>query len=150
LDAAAEGLPFEVLVAGETAGGASANPSAVQVLGHLCAGELATLRRRAAVFAAPARYEPFGLASLEAARDGCALVLGDIPSLREVWGSAATYVDPGDPAHLRAVLYALLEDPDATRRAGARACRRAARYSVRAMAAEHLSLYRQLARVEVA
>ncbi len=31
----------------------------------------------------PARYEPFGLSVLEAALSGCALVLGDIPSLRE-------------------------------------------------------------------
>jgi glycogen(starch) synthase len=101
------------------------------------------------VFAAPARYEPFGLAALEAARDVCALVLGDIPSLREVWGAAATYVDPGDPAALRAALRALLEDPAAARAAGARARRHAAQYSVAAMAAAHLSLYSQLARVGV-
>jgi glycogen(starch) synthase len=44
----------------------------------------------------PARYEPFGLSVLEAALSGCALVLGDIASLREVWGGAACYVRPGD------------------------------------------------------
>ena len=43
----------------------------------------------AAIFARPARYEPFGLAILEAAQAGCALVLGDIPSLRELWADAA-------------------------------------------------------------
>ena len=36
---------------------------------------------QAAIFVAPARYEPFGLAALEAALAGCALVLGDIPTL---------------------------------------------------------------------
>jgi len=36
-------------------------------------------------------YEPFGLAPLEAALSRCAIVANDIPSLREVWGSAAMY-----------------------------------------------------------
>ena len=34
--------------------------------------------------------------ALEAALCGCALVLGDIPSLREVWGDAALFVAPDD------------------------------------------------------
>lgn len=49
---------------------------------------------RAGIFAHPALYEPFGLAVLEAARSGCCLVLADIPSLRELWGGAAMFVDP--------------------------------------------------------
>ena len=36
---------------------------------------------RAGIYALPAVYEPFGLSVLEAALSGCALVLGDIPSL---------------------------------------------------------------------
>ena len=36
-------------------------------------------------------YEPFGLAPLEAALCGCAVVANDIGSLREVWGEAAIY-----------------------------------------------------------
>jgi glycosyltransferase involved in cell wall biosynthesis len=122
----------------------------VHVLGHLPAHELAAVRRRAAVFAAPARYEPFGLAVLEAARDGCALVLGDIASLREVWAGAATYVDPDDPGALRGALRELLDDPALARAAGARAQRRAARYTVEAMTAAHLALYRRLVPAGVA
>ena len=49
---------------------------------------------RAAIYALPAHYEPFGLSILEAAMSGCALVLGDIPSLREIWGDAAVFVHP--------------------------------------------------------
>ena len=55
---------------------------------------------RASIFALPARYEPFGLSTLEAALRGCALVLGDIPSLREIWGDAALYARPDDEAGL--------------------------------------------------
>jgi glycogen synthase len=51
---------------------------------------------RASIYALPARYEPFGLSALEAALSGCALILGDIPSLREVWLEAAPYVSPDD------------------------------------------------------
>jgi glycogen(starch) synthase len=152
LDAAARGLGHDVLVAGALVdeGGAVATASAVHVLGHLPAHELAAVRRRAAVFAAPARYEPFGLAVLEAARDGCALVLGDIASLREVWAGAATYVDPDDPGALRGALRELLDDPALARAAGARAQRRAARYTVEAMTAAHLALYRRLVPAGVA
>ena len=41
-----------------------------------------------------ARYEPFGLAVLEAAQAGCALVLSDIPTFRELWDGAAMFVPP--------------------------------------------------------
>jgi glycosyltransferase involved in cell wall biosynthesis len=91
----------------------------------------------AAVFCAPARYEPFGLGPLEAALAGCALVLGDIPSLREVWGDAALYVDPDDDEALAAALQrALRERRDASARA--------ARYSAPRMAARYVDAYRGL------
>lgn len=146
LDAAAEGLGHDVLVAGalEGADGTVVHPRAARALGPLPPRVLAGVRRRAAVFAAPARYEPFGLATLEAARDGCALVLGDIPSLREVWGDTATYVDPADPDALRAALRSLLDDLGVARAAGRRAQAHAARYTCGAMGAAYSSLYRRL------
>ena len=48
------------------------------------------------VFVSAARYEPFGLAVLEAALAGCPLVLADIPTFRELWEEVALFVDPGD------------------------------------------------------
>ena len=98
----------------------------------------------AAIFALPARYEPFGLAPLEAALSGCALVLGDLPTLREVWGDAACYVRPDDLDGLRATLLELIRDPDHRRRMAARAGRRARRFTARRMAANYLALYREL------
>jgi glycosyltransferase involved in cell wall biosynthesis len=102
---------------------------------------------RAAVFAEPARYEPFGLAALEAALCGCALVLGDIPSLREVWGDAAEFVSPDDPEELAAAVNALLDDPA---RAAHAARARAARYTSGAMAGAYLHAYRALTHTAVA
>jgi glycosyltransferase involved in cell wall biosynthesis len=49
---------------------------------------------RAALYVHPARYEPFGLSVLEAALSGCALVLADLPSLRETWDNAALFAPP--------------------------------------------------------
>jgi glycogen(starch) synthase len=140
LDEAATRLGAPVLLAGDTGGRV---PRHARALGPLEPAALAALYARAAVFAAPARYEPFGLAILEAARAGCSLVLGDIPSLRELWEGAARFVDPGDPDDLCA---ALAEALDAPRPAAAHA----ARYGVEAMAAAHRDLYQQLAETRVA
>jgi glycogen(starch) synthase len=74
----------------------TSRPAHVRMLGKLSEPELAQVLARAAIFALPARYEPFGLLPLEAALSGCALVLGEIPSLREVWGDAADFVPPED------------------------------------------------------
>jgi glycogen(starch) synthase len=140
LDEAAASLDAPVLLAGETGG---RSPRHAWPLGPLGPGELAALRARAAVFAAPARYEPFGLAILEAARAGCSLVLGDIPSLRELWDGAARFVDPDDPEALRAALAKALAAPRP-------ATERAARYSVEAMANAHRAIYDELVEARVA
>ncbi|MBV9818399.1 MAG: glycosyltransferase family 4 protein [Solirubrobacterales bacterium] len=143
-DVATRMPPGTVRVAGD-AGDRRADAHLTR-LGMLDAEELAAERRRAAVFAAPARYEPFGLSILEAARDRCALVLGDIPSLREVWDDAATYVAPGDAATAAAVLARLLADPAQTARLGERAQRRSRRYGSGRMADRYRELYELVAR----
>jgi glycosyltransferase involved in cell wall biosynthesis len=107
----------------------------------------ATLRRwygRAALFVHPAVYEPFGLAPLEAALAGCALVLGDIPTLREVWGDAAVYVPPRDPAAIASAVNALSGDGAALATRARAARRRARRYPARRMAAAYVEAYRSL------
>ena len=69
-------------------------PPGLELLGRLGSGEMREAMGRAALYAHPALYEPFGLAPLEAALQGCALVLSDIPSLRELWEGAAVFVRP--------------------------------------------------------
>jgi glycosyltransferase involved in cell wall biosynthesis len=132
LDAAAEGLAWPVVVAGDMGSARAAHARAV---GRLAPEDLAALRARAAIFCSPARYEPFGLAILEAARDRCALVLGDIPSLRELWDGAALFVDPDDP---RPALEALIADAAERERLAAAAQERSLRYDVPAVAYREL------------
>jgi glycosyltransferase involved in cell wall biosynthesis len=149
LSRAAARLSRPVLVAGDSksgTGGQSGHGAggAPRLLGRLSAEQLAPLRRRAAVFAAPARYEPFGLGILEAARDRCALVLGDIPSLRELWDGAAWFVEPDDDAELARALEHLLSDRHGAFRRGELAQLHARRYSVQEMTRSYEALYGDL------
>lgn len=98
LESAAPGFGWPIFVAGEERhpDGGSVHLDGVHHLGYLPEEELARWMGRASIFVHPALYEPFGLAPLEAALAGCCLVLGDLPTLREVWDGAALFVPPGD------------------------------------------------------
>jgi glycosyltransferase involved in cell wall biosynthesis len=145
LAAAARRSPWPVLIAGDAAGaGAAVAPGGAQLLGEVAPHELQRLMLRAAIFAHPARYEPFGLAVLEAAQAGCALVLGDIPSLREIWGDSALYVPVHDPDALAACLGELAGDTGRVRALGRQARERSRRYGADAMALRYAGLYRHL------
>jgi glycosyltransferase involved in cell wall biosynthesis len=123
--------------------GARAAHGRIVPLGRLDAGALAAKLVEAPVFVSLARYEPFGLGVLEAAQAGCALVLSDIPTFRELWQGAATFVGVDDAAGAAAALDDLLDDPEACARLGSTARARAARFSVDAMAERTLAVYRQ-------
>lgn len=146
LAAVAPHVNAPVLLAGECQGphGNCATIMGVRVLGHLDPEALASLYARAAIYALPARYEPFGLTALEAALSGCALVLGDIPSLREVWSSAALYVAPDDHTALREVLNELLANELLRAAMAGRALRRARRLIPARSARRYLEIYRRV------
>jgi glycogen synthase len=143
LDRVAPRLDWPVLLAGAAAPGWA--PAHARSLGRLDSASLGAVLARAAVYAAPARYEPFGLGPLEAGLAGCALVLGDVASLREVWEDAALYVDPGDDDSLAAALQLLIAEPVLREELGAAALDRARTYTPERMAAGYLDLYRRLA-----
>lgn len=88
---------------------------------------------KALIYASPALYEPFGLGVLEAAQAGCALVLSDIPSFRELWDGAAVFAPARDPAAFAAAFDRLGGDPALAERLGKAAARRAGAYSAKAM-----------------
>ena len=113
----------------------------VTALGWLAPADLAREMDRAAVFVAPALYEPFGLGPLEAASRGCALVVSDIPSLREIWGDAALFVPPADADAIARALGGLLEDDLFRARMASHARERAARFTAAAMARGTLAAY---------
>lgn len=146
LERIAADLPWPVYVAGDETSpeGRSVRARQTKPLGRLQELELAGWFARASIYALPARYEPFGLSALEAAMAGCALVLGDIPSLREVWGDAALFAAPDDPGELRSALLSLIHDPARRRQLAERAIQRAARYTPQVMAQAYVDAYQSL------
>jgi glycogen synthase len=141
-------LEWSVYVAGENrhpGGQSAADPeAALHCLGKLSRPELADWYGRASIYVLPARYEPFGQSILEAALSGCALVLGDIPSLRELWSDAALFVPADDPDELTFTLQHLIANSTERKLLAARAASRARRYSVDSMCESYLELYRSL------
>ncbi len=147
LDRVAPSLPWPVAVAGDECDerGQRTPCTGCIGLGVLSPRGLAEWMTRSSIYVLPARYEPFGLSILEAALSRCALVIGDIPSLREIWNDAATFVDPNDPAALQVELSRLMQDKSALSDAQERAYRRAQEYGdPMFFAGRYASLYSNL------
>ncbi len=139
-------LPWPVCVAGDTAhpGGEDCRLDGVRLTGCLPPREIAEWMSRASIYALPARYEPFGLSILEAGLSGCALVLGDIDSLREVWGDAALFVPPDDRDALLVAISRLIADDALRSELAARALACARTYTIERIALGYLDAYRTL------
>lgn len=151
LDRAATSVPWPVALAGPTNG---PNDQRIgfrnaEILGPMPHADILALMRRAAIFAAPSRYEPFGLAVAEAAVCGAALVLSDIPTFRELWDGAALFVPPDDVASWAEALAGLASDPVLRRRLSAEARRRAGRFTPERQAAALCDLYSSMTKAAV-
>jgi glycogen synthase len=146
VDEASEHAPWVAYVIGDPQGpdGQVFTSRAIRALGARPSQEVQKWMHRASVFVHPALYEPFGLVVLEAATAGCALVLADIPTLRELWNGAAEFFDPRNGQDLRVTLARLLADPRRQRELAAAARARANEYRIESVAAEYLEAYRAL------
>lgn len=128
------GIPNEALI--DNSGCVFLGPLARQALLHRM--------RQAAIYVCPSLYEPFGLAVLEAAASNCALLLADIPTLRELWEDAALFVDPRDPEQIAGELNRVCGDDALRARLQSAARERSRRYSTGAMIAGYRRLYETL------
>lgn len=147
--------PFPLLVAGETeqelasilpAGSTRRQPDAsAEHLGRRTAEQLRDLYARTAIYVSTSKYEPFGLSPLEAALSGCALVLSDLPTSREIWDDAALFYTAGDARELERTLRWLADRPEEREALSARALARArSRYDAGSMVQHFESLYASL------
>jgi glycogen synthase len=126
--------------------GESFVPARLRCHGRVTPDRVHAAMRGASVYVAPSLYEPFGLSPLEAAANGCALLLSDIGSFRELWDGAADFFPPGDAAALAAAIGGLSGDSARLSGRAAAARRRALdRYSLRAFGDAYLSLYQEMA-----
>jgi len=114
----------------------------VALKGPQTEAQLRILYSRAAIYAATARYEPFGLAPLEAALSRCAILANDIPSYREIWGDSAIYFRANCAESLAETIRRLDADRELCRVHAMRAYQRAReRFTAKIMTDEYLRLY---------
>ncbi len=142
-------LPWPVYVAGDIKPPQQQTPNhnfarQCRSLGSLSESELRQWFAAASIYALPALYEPFGYTPLEAALSGCALVLGHIDSLREIWRDAAVFVDPNDSAALKSELLDLTKDEERRRDLSERARERALEFTSARMGENYLEAYAEL------
>lgn len=147
LDEAASRLDVPVEAVGPLSGpnGTSVSFDHLVTPGELRPDKIAERLAARPIFASPALYEPFGLSVLEAAQSGCALVLSDIPTFRELWRDCAIFVPPEDPAGFKHMIEQLLADRERRSKLGFAARARALRYTPEAMASRMAKLYAELA-----
>jgi len=136
--------PIPIAIAGEMREACRADWTGVRWMGQLAEGEMIELLRSSSIYLCLSRYEPFGLAALEAALCGCAVVSRDIAPLREVWADSAIYFR--DARQLCSILHMLKEDPAVLVRARISAQRRAQLFSRDRMVDGYLALFGQTLR----
>jgi glycogen synthase len=137
--------PMPLYVAGEVQHeGATAvsQRGRVSYLGRLREDELLDFFRQSAIYICTSRYEPFGLAPLEAALCGCVVLARNIPSLHEVWQEGALYFD--DPPALSQLLHNLAGDPAALQAARYRSGYRARAFSSERMVASYCEQFSRI------
>lgn len=117
----------------------------VALKGPQSESQLRLLYSRASMYAGTSRYEPSGMTILEAALSRCALVLNDIPSLRELWGQAAVYFRTNDASSLAEAVRILSGDINMRRNFANRAFQRAREcYNAHRMTDNYIQLYRSV------
>ena len=87
-------------------------PANVTLMGAKSQVELRKMYAEAAIYAATSRYEPFGLAPLEAALSRCALVLNGNPVFHELWDDAGIFFNKDDAEDCAKRIAELRRDPD--------------------------------------
>jgi glycogen(starch) synthase len=148
LDDAAGRLDTPIHAAGSLAApdGQAVRFAHLRTLGRLSDARVNEWLATQPIFVSLSRYEPFGLAVLEAARAGCALVLSDIPTFRELWSGVARFVPADNAAAAAAALQALLQQPSVRQRLGEAAARRGAHLTINRMTRRMMTVYGTVSR----
>ena len=146
LDRAARLIQAPFQAAGPLQGpnGAAASFEHLQLVGNLSSRRMAALLAARPVYATAALYEPFGLSVLEAAFAGCALLLSDIPTHRELWRDAALFVPADDEHGFAEAANRLIAERGEREALGRAARQRAQLYTPAAMAERMAGLYRNV------
>lgn len=117
------------------------------ICGEQDEAQLRALYSISSIYAATSRYEPFGLAPVEAALAKCALIANDVPLFHELWEGSALYFRRNDPDGLANAIATLAENPPLRRLYAQQAydCARS-RFNSHRMIDEYEDLYKTLVR----
>ena len=143
----APAIEWPIRIAGQFARNSTvATPLAsnCELLGEISHATVLGEMERASIFVSPALYEPFGLSVLEAASAGCALLLSDIPTFRELWDGAAVFFNPHAPDEIRRCLRSLCDDEMQRMRLQRAAAKRSLDYPLSKTVRAYRSVYGSL------
>jgi glycogen synthase len=144
LNKVAQRCSWRIHLAGSAQGTESSTFDRLTLAGELGRRQMAKALGSASILVHPSLYEPFGLSVLEAAKSGCALVLSDIASLRELWHNAALFANPHDPDDWTNKINCLIADKSLRRGYARRALARAAHCSIENGSSAYADLYLEL------
>jgi glycosyltransferase involved in cell wall biosynthesis len=143
LDRVAARMAIPFYAAGAVTGphGETAELDNLHALGQLDSAAMARQFAARPVFVSAATFEPFGLAVLEAAGAGCALILSDIPTFRELWNGIAIFVPPDDESAYTDAIDMVIGNPALRQRMGEAARERAIHFTPTRTAEAMLRIY---------
>ncbi|HEX3019500.1 MAG TPA: glycosyltransferase family 4 protein [Chitinispirillaceae bacterium] len=141
-------IPWPVYIAGDCADRKIYSEN-VNFLGWVASDSLMSWMSRAAIYVSPAKYEPFGLSILEAAINECALILGDIDSLKEIWADAAIFVNPNDYESIKSTIKEMIKNERMRLHYGKKARQRSLNFSSEIMVENYIGLYKSLLKKDV-
>ncbi len=78
------------------------------------------------------------------ALSGCALVLGDIPTLREIWQGNAVYIHTDEAPALAKTINSLMQNEKQLNNYAEKANEHAKQFSTKTLAENYMNIYRQL------
>jgi glycosyltransferase involved in cell wall biosynthesis len=117
---------------------------AVTWTGYLDDARLIEAYRQAAVLVLPSRYEGFGLPVLEAMAAGTPVICSDIPTHREIAGTAALFVDPDETTVLSQAIIKVLTDPRIAAELRTKGLARSGPFTWSRTAAQTLAVYQDV------
>lgn len=109
--------------------------------GYIGANELPAIFRKAEAYVFPTLSEGFGIPGLNAMASGLPVICSDIPTLKEIYGNAAFYFDPEDPADIANKIISVLIDDKTRTDLVKKGSEQVKKYSWRKMAQETLKVY---------